>query len=362
MAKKERILVINPGSTSTKIAVYDNETPLFVEAVNHPKEELMKYTELFDQFDYRKNLVMKTMEKHNIIGASLTAIVSRGGLLPPVPSGAFEINDDICWQLRYKPQNEHPSNMGASIAKSIADGLGIKAYIYDPVTVDEMSDLAKVASLPTMRRKALDHPLNTRAIGHLYAQRKGVPFESLTMVVAHLGGGFSISVCDKGRLIDVITDEEGPFSPERTGGLPLFQALEWATASGKDFKSLMKVVKTNGGMTAHLGTNDVREVQRRIAEGDEHARLILEAMAYGVAKSIGALSTTVKGKVDAIILTGGVANSKLLTGWIAGRVSFIAPVEVIPGENEMEALALGALRVLRGQEEAHRFESLDRPH
>jgi butyrate kinase len=361
MAKKERMLVINPGSTSTKIAVYDDETPLFVRTVNHPKEDLARFAELFDQFDYRKDLVVKTMEDNGVTPKSLTAVVSRGGLLPPVPAGAFEVNDDICWQLRYKPQNEHPSNMGAAIAKSIADELGIKAYIYDPVTVDEMSDLAKVAALPAMRRKALDPPLNTRAIGHLYAARKGVPFASLTMVIAHMGGGFSISVCDRDRLIDVITDEEGPFSPERTGGLPLFQTLEWATTAGKDYKALMKVVKSNGGMVAHLGTNDAREVERRIAEGDAHARLIYEAMAYGVAKSIGALATVVRGKVDVIILTGGVANSRLLTGWIAERVSFIAPVEVIPGENEMEALAFGVLRVLRGGEKAHGFVSADRP-
>lgn len=361
MKKIERILVINPGSTSTKVAIYDDETPLFVTTVNHQKEELAKYAELFDQFDYRRDLVRKAMEEAGVAAESLTAVVSRGGLLPPVPSGAFTVGDDICWQLKHRPQNEHPSNLGAPIAKSIADELGINAYIYDPVTVDEMTDLAKVASLPAMRRKALDHPLNTRAIGHLYARRTGVPFESLTMVVAHLGGGFSISVCEKGRLIDVITDEEGPFSPERTGGLPLFQTLEWAVSSGKDFKSLMKAVKTNGGLTAHLGTNDAREVERRIAEGDEHARLIYEAMAYGVSKSIGALATTVCGKVDVIILTGGVARSALLTGWIAERVGFIAPVEVVPGENEMEALALGALRVLRGEEAARDFVSPDTP-
>ncbi len=360
MAKKERMLIINPGSTSTKIAVYDEEAPLFVKTIAHEKEDLAGFSELFDQFGYRKELILKTMEENGVKKESLTVVVSRGGLLPPVPSGAFLVNDDICWQLRNKPQNEHASNLGAPIAKSIADALELKAYIYDPVTVDEMSDVAKIAAFPEMRRKALDHPLNSRAIGHLFAGRKGVAFDSLTLIIAHLGGGFSISVCDKGRLIDVITDEEGPFSPERTGGLPLFQTLEWATSSGKNYKTLMKRVKNQGGLTAHLGTNDAREVERRIAAGDAYAKLIYEAMAYGVAKSIGALSTVVSGKVDAVILTGGVANSEMLMDWIRDRVSFIAPIEVIPGENEMEALALGVLRVLRGEEEARVFRSPDR--
>jgi len=355
MANKERLLIINPGSTSTKIAVYDDDQPLFVKTIAHEKADLASFVELFDQFDYRKNLILETMEENGATKDSLTAVVSRGGLLPPVPSGAFLVNDDICWQLQYKAQNEHASNMGAPIAKSIADELGLSAYIYDPVTVDEMSEVAKVASLPEMRRAALDHPLNTRAIGHLYARRKSVPFDSLTMIIAHLGGGFSISICDKGKLIDLINDEEGPFSPERTGALPLFQTLEWALSSGKDFKSLMKIVKNQGGLMAHLGVNDARVVEQKIEEGDAHAKLIYEAMAYGVAKAIGALSTVVSGKVDAILLTGGVANSKLLTGWINDRVSFIAPVEVIPGENEMEALAFGILRVLRGEEEARTF-------
>lgn len=357
----ERILAINPGSTSTKIAVYDEDAPLFVENIAHSKEDLAPFKEIFDQFEYRRDLVLKAMSERGVDPASLTAIVSRGGLLAPVPAGAFEVNDDIVWQLRYRPENEHPSNLGASIAKSIADGLGIKAYIYDPVTVDEMTPVAKVSGLPEFRRKSLGHPLNMRAAAHKYADAHGVRYEDLNLVIAHLGGGITLSAHDHGTMVDLVSDEEGPFSPQRTGGLPTFQTLEMAAESGKSFKELYRYVKTRGGLMGHLGTDDAREVERRIEEGDEHARLVYEAMAYSISKFIGALSTVLCGKVDAIIITGGIAHSKMICEWIRERVEFIAPVEVIAGENEMDALVGGTLRVLRGQEECnvfHRVEDL----
>lgn len=357
---KERILAINPGSTSTKIAVYDDETPVFVKVIDHSKEELAPFKEIFDQYQYRKDLVLKTMEENGVSRGTLTAVVSRGGLLPPVPAGAFEVNDDIVWQLHYKPQNEHASNLGAPIAKAIADELGLKAYIYDPVTVDEMDDIAKVSGLPEMRRKSLGHPLNMRAAAHKYAAECGVPYEKMNLIIAHLGGGITISYHQQGRMIDMVSDEEGPFSPERTGGLPLFQVLEMAT-DGRDFKTLYKYVKTKGGLMGHLGTNDARAVEKMIAEGDSHAALIYEAMAHNIAKFIGGLATVARGKVDAIIITGGIAHSKMFTAWIEERVGFIAPVKIIPGENEMESLVNGTLRVLRGQETAHTFVKVETP-
>lgn len=356
---KERLLVINPGSTSTKIAVYDDDQPLFVKSIEHAQEDLSGFKEIFDQFDYRRDLVLKAMEEQGVERESLTAVVSRGGLLAPVPAGAFEVTDDVVWQLRYRPENEHPSNLGAPIAKSIADELGIKAYIYDPVTVDEMAPVARVSGLPEFRRKSLGHPLNMRAAAHRYAEKVGRRYEDLNLVIAHLGGGITLSAHEHGTMIDLVSDEEGPFSPQRTGGLPTFQTLELAAESGKSFKELYRYVKTKGGLMGHLGTDDGREVERRIAEGDEHAALVYEAMAYSISKFIGALATVLKGEVDAIIITGGVAHSQMICDWIRERVGFIAPVEVIAGENEMEALACGVLRVLRGEERLNVFHKVE---
>lgn len=357
--KNERILCINPGSTSTKIAVYDNETPLFIQSIEHGREELAPFQELYDQYPYRRDLVLKVMEENGVDRRSLTAVVSRGGLLPPVQAGAYEINDDMTWQLHYRPENEHASNLGAPIAKSIADGLGVRAYVYDPVTVDEMTPIARVAGLPEMRRKSLGHPLNMRAIAHKYAKDQALPYEKLTLIVAHLGGGITLSLHQGGKMIDLISDEEGPFSPERTGGLPTFQTLKMATQPGKSFKELYNYVKKQGGLIGHLGTNDAREVEGRIAAGDQHAALIYEAMAHNIAKHIGALATVAHGEVDAILITGGIAHSKMVTNWIRERVGFIAPVRIYPGENEMESLATGVLRVLRGLEEAHTFVKVE---
>lgn len=354
----ERILAINPGSTSTKIAVYDDESPIFVKVIEHEKEELAPFSEIFDQYEYRKDLVLKTMEENGVERSTLTAVVSRGGLLPPVPAGAFEVNEDMVWQLHYRPENEHASNLGAPMAKAIADVLGLKAYIYDPVTVDEMEDIAKISGLPEFRRKSLGHPLNMRAAAHKYAAEAGVPYEKLNLIIAHLGGGITISAHRQGKMIDMVSDEEGPFSPERTGGLPTFQTLKMA-AGDKSFKELYKYVKTQGGLQGHLGTNDARTVEKRIAEGDAHAALVYEAMAHNVAKFIGALAAVLRGKVDAIIITGGIARSAMVTDWIAERVGFIAPVKVIPGENEMESLINGTLRVLRGQEKCNVFVKVD---
>lgn len=351
----ERILVINPGSTSTKIAVYDDDVQVFVEGIDHDKADLAAFAEIFDQFEYRRDLILAACEKHGVAKDSFTAIVSRGGLLPPVQAGAYRVNDDMVWQLKYKPQNEHASNLGAVIAKSIADPLGIPAFIYDPVTVDEMSDIAKVAGMPEMRRKALGHNLNMRAMAYKYAEQQGKKYEELTLIVAHMGGGITLTLHDKGKIIDMISDEEGPFSPERSGGLPTFQVVDMAFSGKYDKKSLMKKIKNESGLYAYLGTKDARVVREMIDAGDEKAALVFEAMAYSISKFIGQLATVVCGKVDAIILTGGIAYSDMFTDWIKERVSFIAPVAVLAGENEMNALASGALRVMHGEEQAHEF-------
>ena len=351
----EKILVINPGSTSTKIARYEDDRQIFVNSIEHTEEEIGKYDAIYDQYEFRKNLVLEELEKNGVKVSDLTCIMSRGGLLPPVPAGAIRINQDMCDQLRLHPVNEHASNLGAPIAFSIAEENGIPAFIYDPVTVDEMTSLAKYTGIPEMRRRSLGHHLNMRAMAHRCAAEKNRNFEDMTIITAHMGGGTTVGIYHKGKIIDIITDEEGPFSPERAGGLPTPQIIDMAYSGEYDIRALKKKLKNSSGLQAYLGTKDARTVEKMIADGDENAEMVYRAMAYQISKSIGELATVVDGSVDAIVLTGGIAYSGLFTDWIRERVSFIAPVVICPGENEMDALAGGALRVLRGEEEAMHF-------
>lgn len=356
----EKLLIINPGSTSTKIAVYDGEEQLFVESISHSAEELSKYDALVDQFEFRKELVIETMEKHGICVEDLTAIVARGGLLPPVEAGAYEVNEDMVWQLREAPAHEHASNLGALIAYAISSKANIPSYIYDGVTVDEMLPILKVTGLPFMKRKGMGHNLNMRAAAMRYAKEHGKAYKDCSLIVVHLGGGISVSLHHDGKVADIINDEDGPFSPERAGSLPLFQVIDMMTSGEYDKKSAMKLVKSQGGLVAHLGTNDTRDVQAMIDAGDEHAKFIYEAMALNVARNIAKEAPVVNGKVEAIILTGGIAYSETFTEMIRERVEFIAPVVVYAGENEMQSLALGGLRVLRGEEQAKTFVKVEK--
>ncbi len=357
----ERLLILNPGSTSTKLAVYDDETPVYTESIVHTPEELALFDCVADQYAFRRDLVLRSLEQHRIPLNSLTAIVSRGGLLPPIEAGAYQINEDMVWQLRNRPRNEHASNVGAMIAYDIANRLGIPAFIYDGVTVDELTPINKITGLPSMQRKGMGHNLNTRAAAMRYAREQGKNYRDITVIVAHLGGGISVNLHHNGRIEDFITDEEGPFSPERTGGLPMFDVIRECFEPGTTYKGMMKLVKNQGGLMAHLGTTDSRKVEERITAGDEHAKLIYDAMILNVAKNIGKIAPGVCGKIDAILLTGGIAHSDYVTDGIKRYVSFLAPVIVYPGEDEMNALALGGLRVLRGEESAktfHRVENL----
>ena len=278
-----------------------------------------------------------------------------GGLLPPVQSGAYKVNEDMVYQLRYHPQNEHASNLGAIIAHSISQDLGIESYVYDPVTVDELEPIARITGLPEMERKGMGHNLNMRASAIKYAQEIDRPYDELSLIVAHLGGGITLSLHKDGRMIDMISDDEGPFSPERAGDLPGFQVIKMATSPEYDYKKMMTKVRRQGGLNAYFNTTDAREVENMIEKGDKKAALVYEALAHNVAKNIGKLAVVVSGKLDGIILTGGMAYSSILTDWIKERVNFIAPVKILAGENEMEALALGALRVIRGRESARTF-------
>ncbi|PWM26489.1 MAG: butyrate kinase [Oscillospiraceae bacterium] len=350
-----QILAINPGSTSTKIAFFEDETEIWSRSISHSTEELLHYPTLFDQLVMRYEKIIDTITYHDIPLTSLSAVVGRGGMLPPVHSGAYLVNKAMLDQLEFDPVGEHASNLGAPLAYRVAEQLSIPAYIYDPVTVDEMIDVVRITGWKVINRFGKGHNLNMRAAALRYARENGLDYHEQNLIVAHLGGGITSSLHSKGRIIDMISDDEGAFSPERAGLLPGQQLLKVFSQCGLGEKELSRMMRRTGGMMDHLGTTDLREVEKRIASGDEHARLIYEAMALNVAKDIARLAAVVCGEVDAIILTGGIAYSKKFTALVTERVKWIAPVKIFAGENEMESLAHGALRVLTGEEEAHEY-------
>jgi len=349
------ILAINPGSTSTKIALYEDEKEVFTKTLEHSVEELAKYDNIQDQYEMRKDAVLSFLKEKNFDIKSLSAVVGRGGMLPPVKAGAYLVNELMLDTLKFRPAIEHASNLGAPIAYEIAKEAGVNAYIYDSVRADELIDIARISGMPDILRTSTCHVLNTRAMAMKVAKKYGKRYDEMNFVVAHLGGGISINVHEKGRIVDIISDDEGPFSPERAGRVPCGNLIDLCFSGKFDKKTMHKKLRGNGGLKAYLGTTDAREVEKMIESGDEKAKLIYEAMAYQVAKGIGELATVVNGDVDAIILTGGIAHSKMLTSWIKKRVEFIAPVEIMAGENEMESLAYGILRVLRGEEKAREY-------
>ena len=356
----ERLLIINPGSTSTKVSVFQDETPLFTQSVSHSFEELAPYERVVDQYAFRRDVVLRCLREHGVDLSSLTGIVARGGLLGPIQAGAYLVNEDMVWQLRNKPQQEHASNVAALVAYAIGQELGIPAFIYDGVTVDEMLELYRITGLPELRRRGLGHNLNTRAAALRYARENGRAYRDVTVIVAHLGGGISVNLHHNGRIEDFISDDEGPFSPERSGGLPLYGLVDMCFAPGADKAAILKTVKRFGGLMAHLGTTDSREVERRVAAGDEHAKLVYDAMILNIAKNIAKLAPDVNGQVDAVILTGGIAYSAYVTEAVRERVGWIAPVVVYPGEDEMLSLALGGLRALRGEEPVRTYRRVER--
>jgi len=335
--------------------VYQDEKPLFVESIQHSDSDLAGFKRIQDQFEFRKNAVMNFLKANNVATSELSAIVGRGGLLPPVKSGAYRVNEAMVDILMNRPVIEHASNLAALIAYEMSKELNINAYIYDSVAVDELIDLARHTGLPEVDRVSLTHALNMRAAAIKTSQKLDKPYEDCNLIVAHLGGGITLTAHSGGRMIDIVSDDEGPFSPERSGRVAVKDLYKYVS-SGKYTKDEMKKkLRGEAGLKGHLGTIDAREVQKRIESGDEKARLVFETMAYQIAKSIGELSVALYGKVDRIVLTGGIAYSKILTEWIIERVKFIAPIEILPGENEMESLSLGVLRVLRGEETAREY-------
>lgn len=352
------VLVINPGSTSTKVAIFKGNENVIQYNLNHSTEELDKYEHITDQYEYRKNMIIDWMTGEGYSLDTLAAVLGRGGLLKPMPSGTYKVTPTMIEDLKVGIQGEHASNLGGIIARSIADAAGVEAYIVDPVAVDEFESVARISGLPELIRKSLVHALNIKAIAHNVAHEKGVKLEELNLIVAHLGGGISVVPMKKGKIIDANNaNEMGPFSPERTGGLPVGDVAKLCY-SGKYTEKEMKVkMRGKGGLVAYLGTNDAREVLKQIEAGDEKAKLIFEAMGYQIAKEIGASAAVLAGKVDAVVLTGGVAYSQYLTNYITEHVGFIAPVIIMPGEDEMKALNEGYLRVANGEEDAKIYEN-----
>lgn len=350
-----KILAINPGSTSTKIALYEDEKEILVKNLDHASEEIEMYEKIVDQFQMRKEVVLSFLKENGYDVNTLNAVVGRGGMLPPVKSGAYIVNDLMVDRLTNRPIVEHASNLGALIAYEIAGQVKIPAYIYDSVKVDELSDVARISGMPLIPRTSTSHVLNSRAIAMKVAKKYNKNYSDMNLIVTHMGGGVSVNVHEKGQMIDMIPDDEGPFSPERSGRVQQRALIDLCFSGKYSYKEIKKMQSGNGGLKAYLNTVDAREVEKMINEGNEGAKIIYEAMAYQIAKGIGELSTVLKGKVDAIILTGGIAYSKMMTGWIKERVEFIAPIEIMPGENEMESLSLGVLRVLRGEEKAREY-------
>ena len=349
-----RLLVINPGSTSTKIAVFDDENIIFEETLRHSTEEISSFNRIYDQFEFRREIILKSLEKNNISLESLDAIVGRGGLLKPIEGGTYEINEVMIEDLKSSSRGEHASNLGGILAYEIAKDLKIRSFIVDPVVVDELQEVARVSGLKGIDRISIFHALNQKAVARKHAENLGKKYEDLNLIVAHLGGGVSVAAHEKGKVIDLpnALNGEGPFSPERAGGLPVGALIELCFSGQYTKDQVKKMIVGNGGIVSYLGTNDAREVSNRVKEGDKYAELIYYAMAYQVSKEIGACAAVLKGNVDGILITGGIAYDKDFTSWIEERVSFIAPVTIYPGEDELTALAQGGLRVLRGEEEA----------
>lgn len=352
-----RILAINPGSTSTKIAIYDNEKEVFETTLRHSNEEIDKYDKITDQYDFRKDVILKALGENDINLTKLSAVVGRGGLLKPIKGGTYAVNALMIKDLIEAQMGEHASNLGGMIANEIASQLNIPAFIVDPVVVDELEPVARISGMPEIARKSIFHALNQKAVARRFASESNKAYEELNLIVAHLGGGISVGAHEKGRVIDVnnALDGEGPFSPERTGGLPVGDLAKMCFSGKYSHADIKKMIKGKGGLVAYLGTNDGRDVVKMIESGDENAKLIFEAMAYQVAKEIGSCAAVLKGNVDAIILTGGLAYGEMLTNWIKARVEFISQVVIYPGEDEMSALAQGGLRVLRNEEAPQKY-------
>lgn len=344
-----RILVINPGSTSTKIAVYENDRVAFQKTIRHTIEDLIPYNTVAEQYDFRKNLIVELLKQDNC-PMNFDAVIGRGGLLKPIPSGVYEVNEQMKHDLHHATM-QHACNLGGLIADEIASTIPhCRAYIADPVVVDELQDIARVTGSPLLPKLSIFHALNHKAIARRYAKSIHAKYEDLNLVIAHLGGGISVAAHHKGKVVDVnnALNGSGPFSPERAGTLPALQLVELCFGGTYTKEQIGKMINGKGGLMAHFGTTDVHALIKD-AEQDEKKNLVIRAMIYNVAKEIGAMCVVLQGETDAIVLTGGIAYSAFIVEELRKQISFLAPVVVFPGEDEMEALALNALLVLNGE-------------
>ena len=350
-------LIINPGSTSTKIGVFEDETLLFEETLRHSTEEIAQYASIVDQKDFRKQIILDLLAKKNFDINSLQVIVGRGGMLKPIPGGTYAVSDELLEDLKIGKQGQHASNLGGILAREIGDSIGVPSYIVDPVVVDELMPIARYSGVPELPRTSVFHALNQKAVAKRYAKEKGVSYDSLNLIVVHMGGGVSVGAHEKGRVIDVFNalDGDGAFSPERAGAVPSGARSKMCFSGQYTEKEVYKKIVGNGGFNAYLGTNDMRDVAKMIADGDAHADEVREAFILQVCKNIGSMACVLKGKVDRIIVTGGIAYNKEVVDKMEERAGFIAPFTVYPGEDELLALAQGALRVLNGEEEAMKY-------
>lgn len=349
---KRLILAINPGSTSTKFAVYEEDTLLFEKTLRHSAEELAAFKVIADQFQFRKNLILNELTEQKVDVSRIAAIVGRGGLIKPIESGIYRVNEKMKDDLRKGLLGEHASNLGGLIADDIASLLkGSAAYIVDPVVVDELAPEARISGHPEIKRISIFHALNHKAVARMYSSSIGKKYEDLNLIIAHMGGGISVGAHKNGRVIDVnnALNGDGPFSPERSGGLPSGQLVDLCFSSRFSKEQLKSMLNGKGGLVAYLGTNNFQEVTRRCEEGDEMALLLTDALVWQVSKEIGAMASVLQGSVDAIILTGGLANQKKFVDKIIERVGYITQVIIYPGEDEIKALAFNALLALDGK-------------
>ena len=353
----EKLLVINPGSTSTKIAVFDGEKEVFSKILRHEAENLQQFRYIADQKDYRKQIVIEALRENDYVLTDFAAIACRGGLVRQMPGGTYRVNDTLVGDSQKGVSGQHASNLGALIGYELEKESGVPAYIVDPPVVNELSDIAKYSGHPLIERVCVFHALNQKAVARHYADSIGRPYEELNLLVCHMGGGVSVGAHVHGKVLDTedAVSGEGPFSPERAGSLPVNRVVDLCFSGVMTKGEIKRMLTRQSGLLAYVGTNDMRELLQKAADGDGKVQEALDAFYYQVAKEIGAMSMAMKGQIDQIILTGGIAHSEVVTDAITVRVDWIAPVTVYPGEDEMLALAQGVLRVLRGVEEAKEY-------
>jgi butyrate kinase len=350
-------LIINPGSTSTKIGVFEDETLLFEETLRHSTEEIARYATIVDQKDFRKDIIVSLLKEKNFDLHSLNVVVGRGGMLKPIVSGTYAVSDALLEDLKIGVQGQHASNLGGILAREIGDSIGVPSYIVDPVVVDELMPSARFSGVPELPRVSIFHALNQKAVAKRYAKEAGKPYESLRLIVVHMGGGVSVGAHIDGRVVDVFNalDGDGAFSPERAGAVPSGALVKMCFSGKYTEKEVYKKLVGNGGFNAYLGTNDMRNVEKMVDEGNEDAIALREAFILQVVKDIGSMACVLEGKIDRIIVTGGIAYDKYVVAELEKRAGFIAPFTIYPGEDELLALAQGALRVMNGEEKAMEY-------